>query len=240
MVHVRAEELRGEEGLDCGPLGGLPGQALHHEGAPLLGVQGGEGGDRTLLDLRHEALDVEGLEGGPEGRELVEDAAEGPHVGLEPVRLVREDLRAHVVGRAHHALRHLILLEDLCEPEVPDENLPLGVQEHVAALEVSVEHILLVHVLQSQEHLSGPLLEVLLGEVLHVAAAAAQLVSQVAPLGKYAHDAHRVPFLCGAPRRGRERGGVGVLRQNCHPPEPLARVAPRSPGISSRPIHESL
>lgn len=80
-------------------------------------------------------LHVEGLEGRAVPRELVHTAAEAPDVAFEAVRLIRQQLGTHVIGRAHHTSCQLVLLQHARQPEVADAHVAVAGEEQVRALQ---------------------------------------------------------------------------------------------------------
>lgn len=86
--------------------------------------------------------------------QLVDQTAGGPNVGLRVVTAALPDLRRHVVGRAHVRLGHeAALAECPRQPEVPQFDVFLGVDEQVAGLEVPVHDLFAVELLQRDEEL---------------------------------------------------------------------------------------
>lgn len=79
-------------------------------------------------------LHVEGLEGWAMPRQLVHAAAQRPDVRLESVWLVRQQLRTHVVGRAHHTGGQLVLLQNARQAKVSDADVALLSEKQVRAL----------------------------------------------------------------------------------------------------------
>jgi len=106
------------------------------------------GGHLAARDLEHERGHVLGVEGVLQRRHLVHAAAERPHVRLGVVGLVGEELGTHVVGRADDCGGHVVgALEHSGNAQVAHlDDLVLG-QEDVLRLQVSVQDVLLVHVL---------------------------------------------------------------------------------------------
>lgn len=89
-----------------------------------------------------------------EGGKLIQDAACGPHIRLVVVRLVLEQLRAHVVGctnlcagKGHGAI------QDLGNAQVTQHQAAVAKQEDVLQLNVAVQHLVGVHVVDAQANL---------------------------------------------------------------------------------------
>mmetsp|Transcript_8454 Transcript_8454/g.20355 ORF Transcript_8454/g.20355 Transcript_8454/m.20355 type:complete len:255 (+) Transcript_8454:371-1135(+) len=98
-----------------------------------------------------------GVEGVLQGRHLVQHHAEAPHVRLEVVRLVLDDFRTQVVGRSHHGLCVVFRgVQHPGNPEIPELHLPALVQKNVLRLQITVQHLALVHVPQRETDLCKP------------------------------------------------------------------------------------
>ena len=86
---------------------------------------------------------VLGLKGRPQSGKLIDDAAEGPDVGLLIVALVVDLLGAHVIGRADVGVgEHTIVVHHAGETEVADFDVVVGVKENVTGLEIAVDDFL--------------------------------------------------------------------------------------------------
>ena len=75
-------------------------------------------------DFDSQAIDGLGVEGVPQVAHLVEDAAEGPHVGLITVWLVFEQFWRHVVGRTNARVGEIFgAVEDLGNTKITKSDL---------------------------------------------------------------------------------------------------------------------
>jgi len=111
---------------------------------------------------------VEGsaLEGRLEGAHFVENNSERPDVAFEVVGPVLDDLRAEVVGRAHHRFQiFCCVLQHASNPKVSKfYDVILG-KEDILALQVPMEDLAIVDVLDCQANLGEPTEDLLLREV---------------------------------------------------------------------------
>ena len=120
------------------PLRGVEREHLEYERVDLRGDAGpylaGRDG-RSLEALPDYRRGVVALERGDSGERVVERAAERVHVGPEVHRLLLHLLRRDVVGRAPYLVRVLLHRR---EAEVHELRVPVGVEEDVLRLDVSV------------------------------------------------------------------------------------------------------
>mmetsp|Transcript_19813 Transcript_19813/g.55082 ORF Transcript_19813/g.55082 Transcript_19813/m.55082 type:complete len:276 (+) Transcript_19813:1787-2614(+) len=123
----------------------------------LLQLGGVLGGDRLVLpaeDAHHKRREVGGVEGVLEGRHLVQHTAKGPDIALVVVRLAVAELRGEVVGSSHRGLgKASWAAQHLGEAKVAELDLHFLRDKDVFCFDVTVEDVLLVEVLQGQEHL---------------------------------------------------------------------------------------
>jgi hypothetical protein len=117
-------------------------KVLHHS-RKVLRVAAGDlrvdtcewgGGLPTFEDLLVETFHVFGAEGGLESDHLVEDATQGPDVGLGVVRLVAPNLGTGVVRGAGLGVAEA-LLNDLADVEVTELGREVLEQEDIGALQ---------------------------------------------------------------------------------------------------------
>mmetsp|Transcript_6079 Transcript_6079/g.14547 ORF Transcript_6079/g.14547 Transcript_6079/m.14547 type:complete len:244 (-) Transcript_6079:18-749(-) len=88
---------------------------------------------------------------------LVQHDATAPNIALEVVRPIFYYLWAQVIWRSHHRLGIVLgRIQDFGNPKVTKLDLPCGHEEYVLCLEVSVEHLAIMNVLQSEAHLHKP------------------------------------------------------------------------------------
>lgn len=112
---------------------------------------------RLVDDLVKHALDRVGVERLSEQRQLVQDAADGPDVGLLAVRVASTDLGRHEVRRADVGLGQLGHgLEFFRDAEVADLEDAFFGQKHVLSLQVAVQDVLRVHQHHAEDHLRDP------------------------------------------------------------------------------------
>lgn len=91
---------------------------------------------------------------GLSGDHLAEDAAHGPHVdGLGVLGAVEQELRRPVPPRDDVLHHEVGLRRGPRQPEVPNLQVALGVQQHVARPQVPVQDVRRVHVLEPAEQL---------------------------------------------------------------------------------------
>mmetsp|Transcript_22723 Transcript_22723/g.77302 ORF Transcript_22723/g.77302 Transcript_22723/m.77302 type:complete len:322 (+) Transcript_22723:16-981(+) len=146
---------------------------------------------------------------------LVDEHPQRPPVDSLVVALAHDDLRGYVVGGAAHGVRAALHL--LREAVVHHLDVALGVQQEVLGLEVAVHNVLLVHVLQHEQHARGVeprvgLLEPPLG--LHV-----EVLEELAAVGELQEHVDAQAVLEG----GDEAGAEGV-RETVHQEALVAHV----------------
>mmetsp|Transcript_87141 Transcript_87141/g.255046 ORF Transcript_87141/g.255046 Transcript_87141/m.255046 type:complete len:245 (+) Transcript_87141:318-1052(+) len=124
--------------------------------------------------------------------ELVEDAAQGPHIGLPVVGLASADLGAHVIRRPYDG--HSSLRRTLQYPgDAKVAELDLGTatcEEDVGGLQVPVQHLLGVDVLKREAELHEPSHDLIFGEVVARLCLLLDGLSQVARI-TILHDDHQ-------------------------------------------------
>mmetsp|Transcript_13945 Transcript_13945/g.47196 ORF Transcript_13945/g.47196 Transcript_13945/m.47196 type:complete len:472 (-) Transcript_13945:288-1703(-) len=108
-------------------------------------------------DVVDELADVGAGEGAPERGDLVQHAAEGPHVRGLGVGLPVDELRGEVVGRTAHRAGHGECVGELAaHAKVAELYVAVGGEEDVGRLDVPVEHVGSVHVAHGEGHLAHP------------------------------------------------------------------------------------
>lgn len=126
--------------------------ARFNELPELLAVlRGRNRGVFAPLDLLAQGEEVHlfPVEWGLKGRHFVQEATQGPNVGLEVVARLFEPFRAHVVGRSDEGVsRNGLGAEEATQAQIPQLDHPTGRQEHVGGLDVSVHDPLAMHVVQ--------------------------------------------------------------------------------------------
>mmetsp|Transcript_22262 Transcript_22262/g.56637 ORF Transcript_22262/g.56637 Transcript_22262/m.56637 type:complete len:323 (-) Transcript_22262:231-1199(-) len=178
---------------------------LGHRG-PLLRLRLQHGGDQVAQRLRHGARQrvvraagdvlaqrVQALvllvEGVAQRHQLVQQAAQAPHVGREVVGRAADALGRHVVRRAHRGHRLQRARGEVArQPQVAQLEGAVSRHKDVAGLEVAVHHAPVVHVLHGVADLreEGPHLAGL--EAAARRRALPQQVAQVARLGPLQDD----------------------------------------------------
>ena len=151
------------------------GRSLRHVSLQQLGQQLAERlaeprGQRLVLatdDLERQGVDHLGLEGRLQCAHLVEEHAQGPHIGLEAVREAFYYLGREVVWRANHGLGHVYrVAQDVGNAEVAQFDKTLLGQEDVLRLDVSVQDLSVVHVFHAETDLGEPVEDLLFFEEL--------------------------------------------------------------------------
>ena len=171
----------------------------------LGGVVLGDLGVVALHDLLVEAGHVLGHEGGFAGDHFVEDAAEGPDVGLEGVGFVAPDFGGGVVGRAGLGVVEAVLGGELGDVHVAQFDAEVAVDEDVRALEVPVHDAQAVQLLQPLHHLDQDPPDVHLREALPELRVLLDLLLQVPVVRVLHHDAPRLQALTKATESARPR-----------------------------------
>jgi hypothetical protein len=103
------------------------------------------------------------LEGPPQHNELVQGAAQGPNVGLDAVGVSLNDLWRHEIGRAEESVCILDIFEFL--PLKTDDYLgnseiaqfhDIFGQKNILRFYIPMQNVLLMHVVEGQDHLAYP------------------------------------------------------------------------------------
>ena len=132
-------------------------------------VEGDEGRWREM-EMEGAHLEIERrrracCKGRLECTELVQDAAEGPHVARAAVALAIDELGREVERRAHARVRHAErLVEHSRDAKVAQPHLASRGQEDVLRLQVAVQHAAGVGVAQCEPEHGHPLEDRRLGE----------------------------------------------------------------------------
>jgi hypothetical protein len=79
-----------------------------------------------------------------------------------------ENLRAHVLWRPTEGMRALFFGNNFAETEVRQLEVPIDVNENVLWLDISIDHIEVMEVLETQQELSEVKFGLWLGELLYV------------------------------------------------------------------------
>ena len=103
------------------------------------GIHSGDGRVSPRKHRSPQTLQRGAREGRTEGSEFVDEAAEGPDVGLAVVRLVRPDLGGHVVRRANLGLHLVPSFQPLRDIQVTESNRAVFGQKAIRSLDVSVQ-----------------------------------------------------------------------------------------------------
>ncbi len=159
------------------PLAGILVEDHGYEVGQFFAVAVGNRVDVVLHNFIHQTEQVVGGEGMLERAELVQHAAQSPHVGLEGVGAVLANFGAvrgqslaglpHVVRSADHSLGSSIgVLQDPRNTEVSQLDGIVAGEENVGALDVAVEHLAAVDVLEGEADLDEPVEDLVLGEPL--------------------------------------------------------------------------
>mmetsp|Transcript_26061 Transcript_26061/g.65694 ORF Transcript_26061/g.65694 Transcript_26061/m.65694 type:complete len:471 (-) Transcript_26061:1130-2542(-) len=146
--------------------GSLPRVHLEEQGDHFVDVAAVDGWHPRILppqDLSVQRLHVVRAKRGPQRDHFVDDAAQGPHVGLGVVGHVPPHLGTGVVGRPR--LRHAETpLRHLGDVQIAQLDLTLAAEEDVRALQVPVQNLQLVQSLQPVTHAKGAVPDVGLAE----------------------------------------------------------------------------
>jgi hypothetical protein len=147
------------------------------------------------LSLRHDAVDqaqeVVGLEGVLQGSELIQQAAQTPHVTLFVVArgFARHDLRGQEVRRAHDRLRGVDrVLQHPRHAEVAEAAHVHTAEKHVLARHVPVQYLAPVHVREGEGELREPVQDLLLREEAARLARGLDLLREIPVAAVLHHD----------------------------------------------------
>mmetsp|Transcript_74259 Transcript_74259/g.234543 ORF Transcript_74259/g.234543 Transcript_74259/m.234543 type:complete len:313 (+) Transcript_74259:437-1375(+) len=144
-LHLRPRK----DALRARTAGRVPVQHLRAELPQEVRIARGNRRRGPAADLLHEVRDAVCIEGHPQGAQLKKDAAHRPHVRGPGVRLLLADLRAEVVGGPDLRLgASRCAREDLRDAKVAHLQIPTLREEEVARLEITVQHVLVMDVLQ--------------------------------------------------------------------------------------------
>mmetsp|Transcript_25512 Transcript_25512/g.59277 ORF Transcript_25512/g.59277 Transcript_25512/m.59277 type:complete len:202 (-) Transcript_25512:695-1300(-) len=105
-------------------------------------------------DLDQGGRHIAGLEGMPQGQDLVEYRAQGPDVNPTPIRHSVADLWCQVCRRPDHGPSSQGLIHDLRNTEVAQLGVPRLHEKNVLRLDVPVQNPLLVDVSQGRQALA--------------------------------------------------------------------------------------
>ena len=116
-------------------------------------------------------METRRVEGRAQRTHFVEQHAERPDVRFEVVRLTLNDLGREVVRCADYSLcLGARVRENASDAEVPELDDVTLCEEDILALEISVQHLAVVAVLDCETDLCEPVEDLVLGEVVELAA----------------------------------------------------------------------
>ncbi|MEZ4409528.1 MAG: hypothetical protein R3A52_24105 [Polyangiales bacterium] len=187
LVEVVAERARGSVPVARSLLEAAGEHAL--QGRRHARAEPARWGVAVEADLLHHGAPGVFFEGAAAREELVEHDPEGEDVAPEVEPVAEHLLGRHVRGRAHHAEARVGLVDHLGEAEVGELHVAEARDQHVAGLEVAVQHPAQVGVLEraadlQRDHRGD------VGRERSALAAAAQL-REGPPLDELHHDEGR-------------------------------------------------
>lgn len=115
-------------------------EGFDHE-AEIFGELFGKSLDCAFEDFSVEALHVCSLEGGFEGDEFEENAAEGPDVGLEAVCFVSPDFWACVVRSACLSEIQTLVVRQFGHIHIPKLHCPILIHKHIRTLYIPMHDV---------------------------------------------------------------------------------------------------